>query len=211
MFLIGLTGGIGTGKSRVAALLQELGAVVISADQLAREVVEPGQPAYQAIVERFGKEFLQPDGTLDRRRLAELVFSDEQARKDLEAIVHPQVRQASAAKLEELRKRPQPPEVVVLEIPLLFETGREADFDEIWVVTAAEETAVKRAALRDSAAEAHIRARMQAQLPVQEKARRAHVVIDNDGEWSATEAQVRRQWQSLQRRLAGGRGVEETS
>lgn len=208
MYLIGLTGGIGTGKSRVAALLRELGAEVISSDQLAREVVEPGQPALQEIVQRFGSEYLLPDGTLNRRLLAELVFSDEQARKDLEAIMHPRIRQLGDTRLEMLRRRENPPQVVVFEIPLLFETGREKDFDEIWVVVASEETAIKRAAKRDRSDEDHIRARMRAQMPVAEKARRAHVVIDNDGDWEETGRQVRQRWRELQQRL-GDKGAEE--
>ncbi|HEY8449992.1 MAG TPA: dephospho-CoA kinase [Bacillota bacterium] len=211
MIVIGLTGGIGTGKSRVARLLGELGAEVLSADQIAREVVEPGRPAYAAVVARFGPEVVARDGTIDRRALAERVFSDEQSRKDLEAIVHPAVRAETAARLAALRARPDPPAVVVVEVPLLFEAGRERDFDEVWVVRADEATAVRRAASRDGVDEEHIRARLRAQWPLEEKVRRADVVIDNDGDWEATAEQVRRHWRRLERRLdpkgeAGGSG-----
>lgn len=197
MIRIGLTGGIGSGKSRVLALLAELGAAVISADQVAREVVEPGKPAYRHVVERFGPDIVRADGSLDRAKLAAIVFHDADARRDLEAIVHPAVREETEAKIAALAARRDGPRVVVNEVPLLFEAGREGDFDQIWVVYASEETALRRAAARDNASEAQIRARMAAQMPIAEKVKRADVVIDNDGDWEATERQVRAIWREL--------------
>lgn len=197
MLRIGLTGGIGTGKSRVARLLADLGAAVIDADALARQVVEPGGPAYDGVVARFGPEILRPDGTIDRAALAAVVFSDPDARRDLEALVHPAVRVETQRRLAELESGADPPPAVVVDIPLLFEAGREGDFDQIWVVYAPDAVALDRAAARDGADPEQIKARMRAQWPIEEKVRRAHVVIDNSGDWDATEAQVRRAWAGL--------------
>lgn len=198
MLRIGLTGGIGTGKSRVARLLAELGAAVIDADTLARQALEPGGGAFDDVVARFGPEIVRADGTIDRAALAAVVFHDPRARRDLEALVHPVVRAEADRRLAELQRQPQPPAVVVFDIPLLFEAGREHDFDQIWVVYAPDDVAVARAAARDGADPEQIRARLRAQWPIDEKVRRADVVIDNSGEWAATEAQVRRAWARLQ-------------
>lgn len=195
MRVIALTGGIGSGKSRVAALLRELGAAVISADELAREVTRRCRPAYHAVVEAFGPEVVGPDGELDRRALARRVFADPDARRRLEAITHPAIMAEMAARLAALGSAPEPPPAVVLEIPLLFETGRERDFEQVWVVTAPDEVRLRRVVERDGLPPEEVRARMCAQLPQEEKARRAHVVIDNGGDWEATERQVRAAWQ----------------
>ncbi|HEX6988180.1 MAG TPA: dephospho-CoA kinase [Bacillota bacterium] len=197
MLRIGLTGGIGTGKSRVARLLAELGAAVIDADAIARQVVEPGGAAYRSVVARFGSRILRPDGSLDRAALADIVFSDPDARRDLEALVHPAVRTESARRLAELERSPQPPAVAVFDIPLLFEAGRAGDFDQVWVVYAPDDVAVTRATARSGLSPEQIRARMRAQWPIAEKVRRADVVIDNSGDWAETAAQVRRAWQRL--------------
>lgn len=197
MLRIGLTGGIGTGKSRVARLLAQLGAAVIDADQIARRVVEPGGPAYDGVVARFGRGILHPDGTINRRALADIVFSDPAARRDLEALVHPAVRAETDRRIAELAQSPEPPPAVVVDIPLLFEAGRAGDFDQIWVVYAPDDVAVARAAARDGTDPERVRARMRAQWPIEEKARRADVVIDNSGDWADTEAQVRRAWSRL--------------
>lgn len=197
MLRIGLTGGIGTGKSSVARLLAELGAAVLDADDVARRVVEPDGPAYDAVVSRFGPGVLGPDGRIDRAALADIVFADPAARRDLEAIVHPAVRAEIDRRIEALRRLPEPPAVVVVEIPLLFEAGRAADFDQVWVVYAPDEVAAARASARSGLDPERVRARQQAQWPIAEKVRRADVVIDNGGDWAQTEAQVRAAWRRL--------------
>jgi dephospho-CoA kinase len=194
MQVIGLTGGIGSGKSRVAHLLAELGAAVISADAVAREVTRPGTPAYRAIVACFGPGVVRPDGELDRRALAARVFADPEERRRLEAITHPAIRREIRRRVEALRCAPQPPPAVVLEIPLLFEGGGYRECDQVWVVTAPEPVRVARVMERDGVERAEVEARMRAQWPEEEKVRRAHVVIDNSGCWAETERQVREAW-----------------
>lgn len=202
MKVIALTGGIGSGKSRVARLLGELGAAVISADEIAREVTAPGTPAHRAVVEAFGPEVLLADGSLDRRALAARVFADEEARRRLEAITHPEIRREMARRLEALRSGSPPPPAAVLEIPLLFETGRQHEFDEVWVVWAPREARISRVMARDGVRREDVEARMRAQLPLEEKVKLADVVIDNGGGWEETVRQVRDAWR---RRVLGER------
>ncbi|HLS88253.1 MAG TPA: dephospho-CoA kinase [Sphingobacteriaceae bacterium] len=200
MLVIGLGGGIGTGKSRVAAQLAEWGAVVISADQLARQAVEPGTPGYQAVVARFGAQVVNPDGTLNRQRLGRLVFGDERARQTLEAIIHPWVRQEMARRVEELRASPQPPPAVIIEVPLLRPDSPPVPMDEIWVVHTSLETRIRRVMERDGLSRDEILARIQAQPSQDDLLRSAHAVIDNDGPWEQTVARLQQLWQS---RVAG--------
>lgn len=189
---IGLTGGIASGKSMVADELQRLGAVVIDADVLAREVVEPETAGLAAIVERFGDAVLTADSRLDRKRLAEVVFTDDAARADLNAIVHPLVR-ARAAELEE-----QAPlgSVVVHVIPLLVETGRQG-FDAVVVVDVPESQQLRRLQLRDGLDAAAAQARLRAQASRQERLAVADWVIDNGGERARTLGQVSELWDWL--------------
>lgn len=204
MVVLGLTGGIGSGKSRVAELLARLGAAVISADQVARDVTRPCRPAYHEIVDRFGPGVVLPDGTLDRRALARQVFADPKARRRLEEITHPEIRREMGRRLGELRAAGDPPPAAVLEVPLLFEAGgREAyGCDEVWVVYAPEEVRIARVMARDGLSRDEVLARLRAQLPLEEKVRRADTVIDNSGAWEETERQVRAAWD----RLVRGRG-----
>lgn len=193
MLIIGLTGGVATGKSTVARRLRELGVPVIDADQLAREVVEPGEPALEEIRERFGPEVFDGTGRLDRARLAAIVFRDEKARKDLEAIVHPRVRSRMRAMIEELKQKGEP--VVVCDIPLLFETGVGLDWvDQTVVVYAPREVQKGRLIARNGITPEEAERRIAAQLPICEKARRADVVIDNSGSLEETFRQVDRLW-----------------
>ena len=195
---IGLTGGIASGKSAVAELLRAKGAVIVDADVLAREVVEPGTPGLAAIVDRFGRGVLLPDGRLDRARLGQLVFSDADARADLNAIVHPAVRRRAA----ELEADAPAGSVVVHAIPLLVETGQAASFDMVVVVDVDPTIQVDRLRARNGLSRADAEARLAAQASREERLRAADVVIDNSGTRDALEAQVDELWLKLSRRGA---------
>jgi dephospho-CoA kinase len=197
VLLVGLTGGIGSGKSTVARMLERHGAVVFDADVLAREAVEPGTPGHDAVVERFGPNVLLPGGALDREALGSIVFADPAARRDLEAIVHPEVRRLFAEGCERYRGTDA---VVVFGAPLLVETGMHTAFDVLIVVAAPVEQQVERL-LRDRAMpEAAIRARIDAQLPLVDKIEVADVVVNNDGSIDDLRAQVDAVWADLRER-----------
>lgn len=182
MRLIGLTGGIATGKSTVARLLQEQGAEIVDADVLAREVVEPGEPALEEIRELLGERALDAEGRLDRPRVALAVFADPALRRRLEEIVHPRVRERAHRRLAELAAREPAPEVVVWVVPLLFETGLHEQLDEVWVVAVSAETQVARLMTRDGLDESEARRRVAAQWPLERKLERASWIIDNEGD-----------------------------
>ena len=198
MLLGGLTGGIGSGKSTVARLLEERGAVVFDADALAREAVEPGTRGHDAVVERFGANVLAPGCQLDREALASIVFADPAARRDLEAIVHPEVRRLLAEGCEAYQGSDS---VVVFSAPLLVETGMHTAFEVLIVVSAPVQTQVERL-LRDRAmSEEQVRARIAAQAPLEEKAAVADEIVDNDGTLQDLREQVDRLWNDLRARL----------
>lgn len=193
--LIGLTGGIGSGKSTVAAMLAELGAAVVDADAIAREVVEPGEPALASIVAAFGSGVLDEHGRLDRRRLGRLVFRDPEARRRLEAIVHPAVRARTRERIRRFAEEGRHP-AIVWDVPLLFEVGADRLVDEVWVVVAPREERLARLRRRDpDLSPEELERRMAAQMPLEEKAARADVVIDNSGPLEATRRRVRQAWQ----------------
>jgi dephospho-CoA kinase len=174
---VGLTGGVASGKSTVSAILRELGAVVIDADALAREVVGPGTPGLDAVVATFGPEVLGPDGALDRGRLGALVFADADRRRALEAIVHPLVR----ARAAELEASAPSGAVVVHDIPLLVETGQAGSFDAVLVVDVPADVQVARAVRDRGWSEDEARARIAAQASREERLAAATYVIDNAG------------------------------
>lgn len=188
--LVGLTGGVATGKSTVSAMLRALGCVIIDADLLAREVVEPGQPAYREIVEAFGPGVLQPDGRLDRKALGAVVFADPAQRKRLEAITHPRIRERFAARLAELTERGFDG-IVIFDAPVMIESGNYRNMDRLVVVTSDEAAQMARQQEREGLSEADARRRIQSQMPLAEKARLADYVIDNSRDLGSTEAQVR--------------------
>lgn len=190
---VGLTGGIGSGKSSVGRLLAQRGAVVIDADQLARDVVEPGTPGLERIVERFGTGVLTPEGRLDRPALGRLVFADDRARADLNAIVHPAVR-ARARALE--AAAPQDA-VVVHMIPLLVETGQQGDYDACVVVDVPEQVQQHRVGARDGLDAEAVRARMAAQATREQRLAAATHVVDNSGTPEQLEEAVARLWTQL--------------
>ena len=194
MIRIGLTGGIGSGKSTVARLLAERGAVVIDADHIAREIVEPGQPALTEIAERFGAEVISPDGSLDRGALAAIVFADSHALADLNAITHPRIAQRTA----ELIEAAPDDAVVVYDMPLLVENGLTEGWDHVIVVDADREVRIQRLIERGLDA-ADIEARMSRQASDEERRAVADIVIDNSGDIDALETQVATAWSSLMR------------
>lgn len=188
MRVIGLTGGIGSGKSVVSRMFRELGATVIDADQLAREVVEPGQPAFEAIVRRFGEQVLLPGGDLDRKELGALVFEDEAARKDLNAIVHPQVAALAMKRMQEATEAGA--ELVLYDVPLLYENGLDRMLSTVVVVRVSPSVQRARIEARDGLSQREIEQRIAAQMPLAEKVKRADYVIDNDGTLEETRRQV---------------------
>jgi len=191
---VALTGGIATGKSHVRAEFERLGVPTLDADTLAREAVGPGSPGLAAIVARFGPGILNEEGALDRRKLGAIAFGDPAARHDLEHIIHPIVRARTDEWFATLDAR-QP--FAVADIPLLYETGRERDFDAVVVTACAEETQLRRVMRRDSITEQEARQRMAAQLPTAEKVSRADHVITTDGSFDETNRQVRSVYETL--------------
>jgi dephospho-CoA kinase len=194
---IALTGGIATGKSYVREQFEKLGVPTIDADVLARQAVAAGTPGLAAVVARFGKEVLDSEGALDRRRLGAIVFADEQTRHDLEAIVHPIVRSAINDWFDNLGSDVP---FAIADIPLLYETGRDKEFDAVIVAATDPDDQIQRVMRRDSLSEADARARLAAQISIDEKTRRATHVIVTTGTHEETDAQVR----ALHRRLMGG-------
>jgi dephospho-CoA kinase len=201
MTRVGLTGGVASGKSTVAAMLAELGAVVVDADLGAREVVAPGQPALEEIVAAFGPGVLQPDGSLDRQRLADLVFDDAEARARLNDITHPRVRAWMAERMRAAAAAGA--EVVVLDIPLLYESGLTEGLDAVVVAYAPVEVQFRRAVDRGMEG-ADVRARIKAQLPIDQKRALATLVVDNSGSREQTRAAVEAAWPTLLGRVAPG-------
>lgn len=186
-FCLALSGGIACGKSTVGAMLETMGLRRIDSDQIARQVVLPGTPGLKAVVDRFGQETLAPDGSMDRRAMGRLVFSDPQARRDLERIVHPLVWQVMA---DEIRRAGELSQETVFEIPLLFENGNEGRFSVVWVVIAEREQSLLRLMARDGLSREEAEARHDSQMSVAEKARRACYVIHNGGNLADLEQQV---------------------
>ena len=192
---VALTGGIATGKSHVLAVFTALGVPTIDADILAREAVAPGTTGFEAVKARFGPSILDPTGALDRRKLGDIVFADAQARRDLEAIIHPAVVAAIDRWFTGLEGAAAG--FAIADIPLLFETGREHQYDII-VVTACElQTQIRRLVARDRVTDTEARQRISAQLPIEEKVRRADYVIRTDGMVAETNAQVHAVYQRL--------------
>lgn len=198
MLVIGLTGGIASGKSTVAGILRELGAKIINTDQVAREVVLPGQPAYEEIVAAFGRQVLQTDGCINRQALGRIVFNDAAAREILNAITHPRIRDKVLERLQDLRKE-DPDAVVVIEAPLLIEAGMEKVVDAVWVVTAPERVRLKRLMERDNLSWQEAQSRLRAQMGEGERLRHATRVIPAGGDLAAMRASVLAAWQELRR------------
>lgn len=211
MPVIGLTGNIGSGKSSVARILRELGAKVIDADQVAREVVLPGAPALAELVGEFGPDILEPDGSLDRKKVGSIVFADPGARARLNQITHPRIKEAIDSAISSFRQNPcafSPSGVLVIEAPLLIEVGLDRQVDEVWVVKIDEDKQVARLAARDTLDTKEVRNRIAAQLPQSVKLQYARRVIDNSGDFLNTKKQVEKVWGELQEEhLQGKRSI----
>ncbi|WP_321389091.1 dephospho-CoA kinase [uncultured Desulfuromusa sp.] len=196
VLILGITGNIASGKSTVSKELARRGAVIVDADQLAREVVESGSSALKKIVDVFGSEVLKNDGRLDRDKLGQMVFADVKVRAMLNRIVHPEIAKKSTERLQELKQR-EGVSLIVYEAPLLFEVGAEARVDKVLVVKIDPVEQLKRLQVRDGLSEAAAKERMAAQMPQQQKISRADYVIDNSGSVEETIHQVDSLWPRL--------------
>ncbi len=194
MLSLGLTGGIGSGKSTVSAMLEERGAVVVDADRIVRALQEPGEPVFEAMVEAFGAGIVAQDGTLDRQAVADIVFDDDEALKTLNGIVHPAVGAAIAERLVELAETD---EVVILDIPLLVESGRD-DMAAVIVVDVDPDLAVERLVEHRGFSEEDARSRMSRQVSREDRLAKADVVVDNSGSLDHLRAQVDDLWGRIQ-------------
>lgn len=196
MRVIGLTGSIASGKSAVAKMLEEKGAYLLDADLLAREVVEPGQPAWQEIVDWLGESILRPDRKIDRAKLADLVFNDRQMLEKLNKIVHPRVS-ARFVFLSEKIKEKDPDAVIVYDVPLLIEAGLQGFVDLVLLAYVPREVQLARLQSRDGLSRAGAELRLKAQMPLEEKKNYADVIIDNSGTLAETSRQVDQFWKEF--------------
>jgi len=194
--LVGLTGGIATGKSTVSEILRQLGCEIVDADRLARDVVEPEQPAWKQIVAEFGGGVVTAEGALDRKKLGAIVFADPERRKRLEAITHPAIRARFQARLDELAAQGFAG-IVVFDAPVMIESGNYKNMDRLVVVVTDDATQAGRLQERDGTDEAEGRRKIASQMPLAEKAKLADYVIDNSGDREATAAEVRRVFAAL--------------
>jgi dephospho-CoA kinase len=193
--VIGLTGGIGSGKSTVSKYLAELGAVIIDADKLGHETYLPHTETWQALVKTFGSRILAKDDTIDRKQLGEIVFGNAGELKKLDAVIHPQITRMIHQQIADYRHRGA--KVIVLDAPVLFEAGAGALAEEIWVVEADETKIISRAASRTGLPEEQIRARVRSQLSNEERIKGAQVIIYNNGTPEDLKQKVRELWERL--------------
>ncbi len=197
MKVIGLTGGIGSGKSTVSRFLGEMGAVVLDADKVGHQAYQPGTETWKELVAAFGEDIVAPDSTIDRRKLGAIVFADPEALARLNRIVHPRMFDMMKARIEEYRGKGT--EVVVLEAAILLEANWTPLVDEVWVTVASESTVVQRTRERTGLPEEQIRARIHSQLSNEERTKQAKVVITNDGDLEELRVKVEELWQELRK------------
>ena len=196
MLVVGLTGGIASGKSTAAKLLGKLGAHVIDADVLGHEAYNPGTTAFQAVVETFGEDIVAEDGSINRRALGGKVFGNDVALKRLTDIVWPEIRRLAELEIRNIRDQ-SPTTVIVLEAAVLLEAGWEDIADEIWVVVVEPEIAIERAMQRDGAERSAIEARINSQLSNEERSAKAHLIIDNSEDEEALVSRVKAAWKHV--------------
>jgi dephospho-CoA kinase len=196
MLKVGLTGGIASGKTAVSKIFASFGAKVLDADEVAREVLLPGQPAWTKLRQAFGQEFFHPDGTVKRKQLRKLVFADPEKRSQLNAIVHPEVMKEINRRSEIFSSSDQT-EVLLVDVPLLLEVGLVNRFDKIVVVYVSESVQISRLLQRDGISEEEAKQALKAQMALSKKVEQADYVIDNSGTLEETQAQVKRVWQEL--------------
>ena len=192
MLVIGLTGGIGTGKSEVAGLLQSLGAEVINADQVGHEAYTPNSESWREVVNAFGEEILQPDGQIDRKRLGGIVFSNPEQLDKLNAIMHPRMARMVGDKIEVLRNKGAP--AVVVEAAVLFEAGWDSLVDEVWTTDSPVELVVERLQTRNGMGEEEVRRRINSQMDRSERIERSDLVVDNSGDVTSLGETVKALW-----------------
>ncbi len=206
MYVIGLTGGIGSGKSTVARVLEEEGAAVVSADLLGHEVYLPGTPAHDEIIEAFGREVVAGDGTIDRKKLGPIVFSDPANLAKLNAITHPRMKEMMRKRLAEIAARGAA--YAVLEAALLFDAGWDDLTNEVWVTVAPAQVAAERTAARSAIPVGQVLERIQkVQMESDERVRRADLVIDTSGTMDETADRARAAWAAMRKRVEGRRGA----
>jgi dephospho-CoA kinase len=193
---IGLTGGIACGKSTVSAMLVHRGAILVDADQIAREVVEPSSPVLHEVAEQFGNEVLLLDGSLNRKKLGEMIFGNDEARKKLESLLHPPIRALMRGRMEAFEQL-HPDKLVVVDVPLLYESGLEYMFDKILVVFVPRDVQLQRLVERDKLSLEQAEARLKAQMDIELKRERADIVIDNRGTLEETEKQIGDLWRRM--------------
>ncbi len=210
MLRVGLTGGIATGKSTVAAMFAALGARLIDSDLLARQAVAQGSPGLQAVVAAFGPQCLTPAGDLDRPRLRKLIFHDPAARERLNAIVHPEVRRLAGLAALEIARR-EPGAVVMEDVPLLFETGAAGRYAAVVLVYLPAAEQLKRLMARDGVSREQAEAALRAQMPIEQKRRLAQFMVDNRGTLDETRKQVRAVWRALRRLVPAPAGESPPS
>ncbi len=199
MKVIGLTGSIGSGKSTVSKFLTHLGAVVIDADKVGHEVFKPGTKAWQEVVDAFGQGIISADGTIDRRKLGEIVFSNPGARAKLNQVMHPLIYKQVKSQMEEYGRKGAA--IIIVEAPLLLEVGWKSLVDEVWVTSASEATVIKRLKEQKGLSEAQSLARIRAQLTDEERIRQADVVIDTDCALDELKEKVEALWRKLRSRI----------
>lgn len=204
--LVGLTGGIAAGKTVVAGELRKLGASVIDADQVAREVTVPGSECFGEILKVFGVDFVLADGTLDRRRIGEAVFSDPEKLRKLNEITHPRIRAVIMERIEEL-SRTRPDGIIVIDAPLLIETGLYRKMDKVVVVSATDDTQIERLSARDGISAADAVKRIAVQLPVKRKLEFADFIIEGDGTMEETIEATKNVYDCLSEAAGSGEGV----
>ncbi len=213
MITAGLTGGIASGKSTVAAILAEAGAHIIDADLIAKQVVEPGRPAWQEVCDLFGREILAPDEQIDRDRLGQIVFENADLRHKLELIIHPRVSEQMNARLQQIAQA-SPDAVVIMDIPLLFETGMTDGLSDLIVVYTTEKIQKRRLMQRNGLNDHEAQVRIDAQMPLTEKAKRGTMIIDNSGSVEHTRNQTLAIYQELLRKaqtaLQGNTGARNS-
>jgi len=195
---VGLTGGIGSGKSTVAAMFSKRGAYVIDYDKLAHYVVEPDKPAWKDIVEFFGESVLKEDRTLDRPRLGEIVFADKDKRKKLESFIYPRLAEEYSNSISKILEKDHDA-IIIADVPLLFETGMQNMFEKIILVYATREQQLSRAVERGGLDKENALRRLEAQMPLDEKITRSDYVIHNTNSLAATETEVQKVWEDLHR------------
>jgi dephospho-CoA kinase len=196
LVIAGLTGGIASGKSTVSAFLENAGAVIVDADKIAREAVQKNRPAWQKIVRFFGRSILLPDGEINRILLGDIIFNDPAQKQVLNRIIHPEVIAQTAIRLAEIEKN-RPSAVVILDVPLLIESGMDTGLSDIIVVYVPEPVQIQRLMVRDALTQAQALARIRSQMPIEEKKQRATIIIDNSGGVENTRMMSLRVYQKL--------------